>query len=325
MPFNYGNNHIFPSTNAPDNRSAVSSESSSAKPNNKPVNLNFQITHPKYTMDNLILSDDVLDSLTTIICAHQCWKKVFFDWNLKSVLGDRQNLFVNLYGEPGTGKTMAAHAIAHSLNKDILCVNYAEIESKYVGETGKNLNELFRYAASSDVILFFDEADAFLSKRVTNMNNSTDVSVNQTRSVLLTLLNDYSGMVIFASNFIANYDAAFMRRIQYHVKFELPNAELRERLWKRYIPSEMPAQLNYKQIAEKYDKISGSDISNAVLSAALKAAKHNNAVVDQSLFEDAIISIQKSKEANQGYTVTSRPVTEEYAINQIKKTEEDKL
>ena len=91
----------------------------------------------------------------------------------------------------GTGKTMAAHAIANALHKEMICVNYADIESKYVGETSKNLTNLFHTASEKDIIIFFDEADALLSKRVTNMSSSTDVSVNQTRSVLLTLLNDY--------------------------------------------------------------------------------------------------------------------------------------
>ncbi len=280
--------------------------------------ISFQVQKPKYRLSDLIVSDDANDTLTTIINASECHDKVFIDWNLKSVMSDRQNLLVNIYGDPGTGKTMAAHAIASGIGKDIICVNYAEIESKYVGETSKNLNELFRFALTKDTVIFFDEADAFLSKRVTNMNNSTDVSVNQTRSVLLTLLNDYKGMVIFATNFISNYDQAFMRRIQYHVKLDLPNKELREKLWKRYIPQKMPVIMNYTDIAEKYDKISGSDISNAVLKAALKAAKNHMLKIPQELFEEAIKEIISSKEANNGYSVVTRPVSEEYALSQIK-------
>ena len=210
----------------------------------------------------------------------------------------RRNLFINLFGEPGTGKTMAAHAIANGLHKQMICVNYADIESKYVGETSKNLTKLFQDALTQDVIIFFDEADALLSKRVTNMSSSTDVSVNQTRSVLLTLLNDYTGMVIFATNFISNYDPAFMRRIQYHIKFDLPDEKLRNKLWRRYIPPEMPTDADISELADKYSGISGSDISNAVLKAALKAAKDNAALVKQKYFEDSISQIIESKKAN---------------------------
>ncbi len=279
--------------------------------------INFLYSEPKYTLDKLIISDKVRDEITTVITAKENWDRIFIDWDLQSVMGSRHSLFANLYGAPGTGKTMAAHAIAAALGKKILCVNYAEIESKYVGETSKNLTKLFLTAEHDDVIIFFDEADAFLSKRVSDMNNSTDVSVNQTRSVLLTLLNDYNGMVIFASNFISNYDAAFMRRIQYHIKFELPDMELRQKLWRMYIPERMPANIDFKDISEKFDNISGSDISNAVFKAALKAAKLHDNAIPQNYFEEAIKSIVSSKNANIGVKVETHMVTEEYALKQI--------
>lgn len=262
------------------------------------LNKTFSLSVPKYKLKDLIITDTLRDELETIIRAQECWNKVFVDWNLGSVLKQRKNLFVNLYGTPGTGKTMAAHAVADALGKKMICVNYADIESKYVGETSKNLTALFDFARAQDVVLFFDEADALLSKRVTNMSHSTDVSVNQTRSVLLTLLNDYDGMVIFATNFISNYDVAFMRRIQYHVKFELPNALLRRKLWRMYIPKEMPADVRIDEIAENYDGISGSDISNAVLKAELKAAKNDEATIPQRYFEEAVKEIVESKNAN---------------------------
>lgn len=272
----------------------------------------FTITSPKFTFDDLIQPQNVLDALKTVVEAPQLWDTVFRQWNLKSVIKDRENLFVDLYGDPGTGKTMAAHAIANAMKKDLLCVNYAEVESKYVGGTGKNLTALFEFAKDKDIVLFFDEADALLSKRVTNMNNATDVSVNQTRSVLLTLLNDYSGMVIFATNFVSNYDPAFMRRIQYHIKFTLPDKALRERIWRKYIPQKMPVNINFSDIAEKYSGISGSDISNAVLKAALRAAKSREEIVRHEYFCDAVQSIIDSKSANSGeVTVTEREITKE--------------
>lgn len=273
--------------------------SSSPKPTQRDTpKIDFPVSQPKYKLKDLIVEQRVSDELDTIIKSKECWDKVFVEWNLKSVLKDRKNLFVNLYGAPGTGKTMAAHAIADALGKEIICVNYADIESKYVGETSKNLTNLFSFAKSKGYVIFFDEADALLSKRVTNMSNSTDVSVNQTRSVLLTLLNDYEGMVIFASNFISNYDPAFMRRIHYHVYFPLPNKELRERLWRMYIPSEMPTNIDYTAISKEYEGITGSDISNAVLKAALCAAKNGDLLIKHEFFVKAIEEIVYAKKAN---------------------------
>jgi SpoVK/Ycf46/Vps4 family AAA+-type ATPase len=292
----------------------VPTKNGSEKKPLEPKTLQFKITKPLFKMQDLILTDETFDELDTVVKSQECWNKVFYEWNLQSVMKQRKNLFINLYGDPGTGKTMAAHAIANELHKEMICVNYADIESKYVGETSKNLTNLFEVASSKNVIIFFDEADALLSKRVTNMSSSTDVSVNQTRSVLLTLLNDFDGMVIFATNFISNYDPAFMRRIQYHIKFKLPDVKLREKLWSMYIPREMPNNLNVFDISKKYDAISGSDISNAVLKAALKAAKDKQPIVRQEYFESSIQEIVKSKQANKNVDSSDVKVTKSEII-----------
>lgn len=291
--------------------------------------ITFSGIEPIYTIDGIILSDETKEELRTVVNSRKNWDKVFIDWGLGEVLKQRKSLFVNLYGAPGTGKTMAAHGIAAAVHKKIICVNYADIESKYVGDTSKNLTALFKYAMENDDIIFFDEADALLSKRVTNMSSSTDVSVNQTRSVLLTLLNDYTGMVIFATNFISNFDAAFMRRIQYHIKFELPNEQMRIKLWNMYIPPKMPAMLNAEKIAGDFDNLSGSDISTAVLRAALKAANNDDEVIPHEYFEEAVKSILESKKENSGaksdsgITVTTRQVSEEYALKMLGKSQAD--
>ena len=273
---------------AEQKESELNKKIEAAEAKKKETAVTFFASDPIYTLDNIILSDKSREDLQTVINSKRNWDKVFIQWGLGTVMKQNKGLFINLYGAPGTGKSMSAHAIAYSLEKKIICVNYADIESKYVGETSKNLTKLFEYAKDNDHIIFFDEADALLSKRVTNMSSSTDVSVNQTRSVLLTLLNDYSGMVLFATNFISNYDAAFMRRIQFHVKFELPNEEMRKKLWRMYIPGTMPAGIDIEKIAHDYDNLSGSDISTAVLKAALRAANENIETIPHSYFEEEI-------------------------------------
>ena len=187
---------------------------------------------------------------------------------------------------------MAAHAVAKQLGLKMICVDYAEIESKYVGETSKNLSSLFKIASETGALIFFDEADALLSKRVTDMHSAADVSVNQTRSVLLTLLNDYKGIIIFATNFIQNFDAAFLRRIRYHIKFNLPDKNLREKLWRFYVPEKLPLSddVDFSILAEKFKDVSGSDIANAVFSAAVSSAREKSETVTQEKFEKAIKS-----------------------------------
>lgn len=288
----------------------------------KNMSVEFEITTPKYTMDDLILSDNIREKLNDVIAFSKYKGVVYEKWGLQNVLKNKSALSVNLYGESGTGKTMTAHAIASELDRYLICVNYSEIESKYVGETSKNLNRLFKYAADKKAIIFFDEADAMLSKRVTNMSSSTDVSVNQTRSVLLNLMNDYNDMIIFTTNFIRNFDHAFMRRINFHIKYDSPNVELRQKLWSNYIPNEMPTNLSIKEISLKYDGISGSDISNAVLNAAIKAARLSKDIVEHEYFEQAIESILLSKRDNkhdgENVDIVKREVSEEYALSQLK-------
>ena len=270
----------------------------------KPRKIPWTITAPRHTMEELILDQSTRQQLLDIVSYFQNRQLLFTQWGLEERFSQMDGLAVNLYGLPGTGKTLAAHAIAQALGLQMICVNYAEIESKYVGETSKNLSSLFQTARNTGAVIFFDEADALLSKRVTNMTSATDVGVNQTRSVLLTLLNDYRGVILFATNFIQNFDAAFLRRIRYHVQFHLPDETLRQALWTMYIPEKMPKQVDCAALARQFPGVSGSEIANAVFSAAVHAARDGAAVVEQRYFEQAIQMCLDVKKANAGTTVS---------------------
>lgn len=305
----------------PINRTPISGEKEGSAPKPQKTNdekeITFTLSDPLFCLDDLIVSDKTFEELSSVINSRKNWDKVFVQWNMQSILKQRKNLFINLYGESGTGKTMAAHAIIKELGQKFINVSYADIESKYVGETSKNLMQLFKYAGETGCVILFDEADALLSKRVTNMNSSTDVSVNQTRSVMLTLLNDFDGMVIFTTNFISNYDEAFMRRIQYHIRFDLPNEELRKKIWERYIPSRMPTDADTAVLASDFSDISGGDIANAVMKAALKAANDDLKLVPQDYFRQAVTDIRESRLANDDVTITKREISEEEAMQQL--------
>ena len=209
-----------------DNTYDNKTEDTYPKQGKQPQTIHWEPTTPRYTMDDLIVDDATLSQILDAISYFQNRDLLFLKWGLSERFSQQDGLAVNLYGPPGTGKTMAAHAIVDALHAKMICVDYADIESKYVGETSKNLSKLFQIAEAQNAVIFFDEADALLSKRVTNMTSATDVSVNQTRSVLLNLLNQYRGVILFATNFIQNFDAAFLRRIKYHIQFHLPNESI---------------------------------------------------------------------------------------------------
>ena len=284
------------------------------KPNVENV---FRTEKPKYQFSDIILNSDTYDAIQDVLAIYEKHKVIFEEWGLAATHKQKNRVGINLYGVPGTGKTMVAHAVADQLNREILTVDYSQIESKYVGETAKNLVSMFDYAKSSNAIIFFDEADALLSKRVTDMSNSTDVSVNQTRSVLLVLINDYDDLILFATNFITNLDPAFMRRILAHIKFDYPNEENRLKLWNLYIPKSLPTDADTRQLAAKYSNISGSDISNAVFTAALRAARISESIVKQINFEDAIERIIKSKADNENIEFSKNIVSKDYVKSQF--------
>ena len=238
----------------------------------------FISEEPKWSLDDLILPDEIKAQILDVATYFENSHRVFELWGFKRTHKFSRRIGVNLYGAPGTGKTMAAHAIARELGKKILIVNYA--------------------AKNSGSILFFDEADAILSKRVTNMTQAVDVSVNQTRSVMLMLMNEFQDFIIFATNFIENFDPAFMRRISIHIKFTLPDEICRKKLWRMYTPPEVPNNLDFDELAKKFDGISGSDISNAMLNAAFKAARIKANELDKNLVFEAVENILASKRAN---------------------------
>ena len=264
----------------------------------EPVEETFIPEEPKFSLEEIILPAEVKAQILDVATYAENSHRVFELWGFKRTHKFSRRIGVNLYGAPGTGKTMAAHAIAKELGRKILIVNYADIESKYVGETPKNIRKAFEAAKNSNSILFFDEADAILSKRVTNMTQAVDVSVNQTRSVMLMLMNEFQDFIIFATNFISNFDPAFMRRISIHIKFTLPDEECRKKLWRMYTPLEVPNNLDFDELAKKFDGISGSDISNAMLNAAFKAARLKVDELDKNLVFEAVENILASKRAN---------------------------
>ena len=129
-----------------------------------PVEEQFNMIVPQFTIDDLILPDSTLHGIQDFLSYQTHAELIFNGWGLSKTHAHQRQIAINLYGLSGTGKTMAAHAIAHALNKPIIAVNYSEIESKYVGETSKNITKLFKIAKEEKAIIFFDEADAMLSR-----------------------------------------------------------------------------------------------------------------------------------------------------------------
>jgi len=174
---------------------------------------------------------------------------------------------VLMYGPPGTGKTMAAQVMANELGMELYRVDLSQVTSKYIGETEKNLERVFREAEHSNVILFFDEADSLFGKR-TEVKDSNDKYANQETSYILQRIESYEGMVILATNLVKNFDSAFMRRITVSIRFAEPDENMRKLLWKDMLQNTALAEdeVMMENLAKQFE-ITGSNIKSIVRNA----------------------------------------------------------
>ena len=181
-------------------------------------------------------------------------------------------------GPPGTGKTMAAQVMASELCLDLYRIELPAVVSKYIGETEKNLEEIFEQASKSQVILFFDEADVLFSKR-TEVRDSNDKYSNMEAAFLLQKMEEYEGITVLATNFLQNFDEAFKRRMKFIIDFPFPGPEERRQIWRQAFPAEVPVdgELDFDFLAGAFE-LSGSNIKNSVLHAAFLAAASGEAV-----------------------------------------------
>lgn len=260
---------------------------------------------PRRTFEDVILPPGTRRALESALAQVTQHDLIFRNWGLGERHSTGLGLAFNFAGPSGTGKTICAEAIAQSLGRQLLVVRYAELESMWMGETSKNVAGIFRTAREEEAVLFFDEADAIAARRSTSVDNGAQRESNGVVNVLLQELERYTGVVIFATNLAANFDPAFERRIRTHVLFELPGETERIQIWKVQLhPSRTPLgpDVDFNALAQQYE-VSGGDIQNAVLKAALAAAAEPipdlSKKIHQRHFEAGIEQVVASKRVMQ--------------------------
>jgi SpoVK/Ycf46/Vps4 family AAA+-type ATPase len=225
---------------------------------------------PRRSFDDVVLPAMTLRALNHALALVHKHDLIFHQWGLAERHSTGLGLAFHFAGPPGTGKTICAEALAYALNQKLLVVRYAELESRWVGQTSKHVAAVFRAAARQDAVLFFDEADAIAGRRFTSMSAAYEREANGIVNVLLHELETFPGVVIFATNLAANIDPAFERRIRTHILFTMPDVEERERIWQVQLHARktpLSDDVDFRALAEKYPR-SGGDIKNAVLKAA---------------------------------------------------------
>ena len=248
---------------------------------------------PRYDWRDLILPADQLDLLRELVATVRTRAVVLDEWQVGAKLVSSAGITALFAGPPGTGKTMAAEIIARELQFDLYKIDLSTIVSKYIGETEKNLERIFREAETSNAILFFDEADALFGKR-SEVRDAHDRYANIEISYLLQRMEAYTGVTILATNLRANLDEAFTRRLQFAVDFPFPDEAERLRIWRALFPPAVPcdANLDLGLLAQRF-KLAGGSIRNIIVSAAYLAAADGRQVTMRHLLHGTRRELQK--------------------------------
>ncbi len=247
---------------------------------------------PRFGWEDIILPEDQLTILHELVDTVRRRPKVLDEWGVGLKLASSRGVTVLFAGPPGTGKTMAAEIMAAELGLDLYKIDLSGVVSKYIGETEKNLERIFEEAASSNAILFFDEADALFGKR-SEVRDAHDRYANLEISYLLQRMEAYDGVTVLATNLRANLDEAFTRRLQFAVDFPFPEEPDRLRIWQTLFPPGVPrADLDFPLLAQRF-KIAGGNIRNVIVNAAYLAAADGGVVTMRHMLHGTRRELQK--------------------------------
>ncbi|WP_458700694.1 ATP-binding protein [Sulfurospirillum sp. 1307] len=258
----------------------------------------FELIEPKNTLEDVVLDSQTRELLNNLL--KQVDRKVIRllrEWGIKERRSgiDAKVIF---YGPPGTGKTMSALSLAKSMKKRVLSFDCSKILSKYVGESEQNVRKIFdtyrdlSQKTKSEPVLLLNEADQFLSTRVSEGASSSDKMHNQMQNIFLEQIENFSGVLIATTNMLDSIDPAFSRRFDYKIEFKNPNFKQRVELWQKLLPESAVYEENFSiEELAKY-KLSGGQIKLVLKNCALRVA-----LKDEPIFymEDFILEINREK------------------------------
>jgi SpoVK/Ycf46/Vps4 family AAA+-type ATPase len=232
----------------------------------------MKLVHPTATWETLVLADDRVAQLREAAQRLELQSRVLDDWGFLAGRPGARGVRMLFAGPPGTGKTLSAEVLAHELGVDLLVVDISRVVSKWIGETEKNLAEVFDAAERAQAVLLFDEADALFGKR-TEVSDAHDRYANLETAYLLARLERFEGLAVLSTNLRQNVDQAFIRRLEFVLDFDVPDVVEREQLWRVHLPARAPLapDLDPRELASLYELV-GGHIRNAAVAAAFLAA-----------------------------------------------------
>ena len=251
----------------------------------------LEIITPKVSWERVVLPQDHRQQIEEALYQLKAEKIIFEDWGLGQTLSYGREIAMLFSGPPGTGKTMAAEAIAHKLGKDMGIVRFDQIQNCWVGETEKNVVKVFREAEECGCVLLFDECDGLFNRRI-SAQRAVDMMENRSTNLLLQQIERYSGLVILTTNHPVDLDEALERRISLRLTFEVPNVEGRARIWGSFFSQKSPLApgVDFEALAREFN-FPGGNIKNAVLKAVRKCAFESQtgerSLITQKMLRDA--------------------------------------
>jgi len=244
----------------------------------------LEISTPQISWESVILPENLKNKINSLI--HPAMMIKGKEWGMEEIFGYSNKIL--FYGNPGTGKTLAASAIASKCKSKLGVVKFPQVVSKWVGDTEKAVAKIFQDAKESNCVLLIDEADALLHSRISNPDSSAANSENRSINILLQEVENFKGILILTTNFEMNLDPALERRIQVKLFFPDPTPELSVQIYKSIIPTKCPYDQNidFHEFAKTYP-MSGGYIKNVVSNAARLAILRNATCIERIDFENA--------------------------------------
>ncbi len=235
-----------------------------------------------FDLDDLVVDDDTRAAIIEIAAAARERRKIRDQFKLRGA----QGISVLFSGHPGVGKTMSGTVLAKRLGLDIYEIDLSQVVSKWLGETEKNLSDVFDAAEPGHVVLLFNEADSLFGKRTSEVKSSNDRYANLETNYLLQRLERFNGLTILTTNLTGAIDQAFKRRFTYDVYFTFPSPDMRAELWRRTLPQNHSSDIDFDALAEKFE-LTGGFIKVACERAAYVAGA-NSVQIDEPLLRATV-------------------------------------